>query len=473
MDSETDLSGQTMNEDLKKYYQFLKWFLILIIIESAFLITSINKELLLFKILINYLFLLATIPFIQEKISKGKIDIFSPISIFSFFYLLLFGIRAIDLIYFRPEDLRADEKFYIYSLIYAIVGLHFFQLGYFSKLGRVFFQRNKFIPDQWSETKFKLILFIYTAISLFAFLVMIHLSGGFTSYFRNIHNAMVGITSGKTFVFISVLLINIPLLIWFCCNIEQKRSFIFFSIFFLFASILLISLGERGHFITLIISLSICYHYLKKKIHLFSIVSISTLLILFLVVYGQYREFTSQSYKIKRAGFNVKIGLLSTYGYFINHFDQLRHVKDVVITVPDQLDFQMGKTFFNLLIKPIPSVIWENKPTGAGHLVTKYIYPKAFSLNVTVAPSLLAELYLNFHLIGIIIGFYIFGVLCKTLYDFLIKNYKNKNAVILYSISLPYVFNELRGDFSIVTSFLIFNLFFSFIALNYISKKTR
>jgi oligosaccharide repeat unit polymerase len=423
--------------------------------------------------LINYLFIVAILPFIYEKIVRGKVDIFSPKAIFSFFYLLLFGIRALDLLFFRPEVFLADEKYYVYALIYAIVGLHFFQIGYFSKLGQLFFRHKQFIPDNWSRAKFKIVLFSYSAISLISFLIIIKLSGGFSSYFSNIRNAMVGITSGKTFLFISVLLINIPLLIMFCYILEKKKSIFNFVIFFLFASILLASLGERGHFVMLIISLLICIHYLKRNIHSLSIVAISTALIIFLVIYGQYRDFTEKSHKIKKIGFDVNIGLLTTYGYFIGHFDQLRHVKDVVMAVPDQLDFQMGKTFLNLLVKLIPSAIWENKPQGAGQVVTKYIYPKAFNLNVTVAPSLLAELYLNFHIIGIIIGFFLFGVLCKSLYYFLIKNNKNKNAVILYSISLPYVFSELRGDFTIVTSFLIFNLTFSFVALNYISKKTR
>ena len=462
-----------MNDGLKKYYQFLKWFFMLIVAETIILIVSINHDFFFFKMLINYLFVAAIIPFIHEKITSGKIDIFSPIAIFSFFYLLLFGVRALDLLIFRPEDFQADEKYYAYTLIYAIIGLHFFQIGYFSKLGQLLLGRKKFIPDNWSDVRFKIILIAYSTISFLSFLLMIKLSGGFASYFSNIHNAMVRITSGKTFVFISVLLINIPLLIWFCYVIEHKRSVITFLLFFLFASMLLMSLGERGHFMTLIISLLICYHYLKKKIHSFPVVVMSTLLILFLVVYGQYRDFTAQNYKIKKAGFNVKIGLLSTYSYFIGHFDQLRHVKDVVIAVPDQLDFQVGKTFLNLLVKPIPSAIWKNKPRGAGQIVTKYLYPQAYNLKVTVAPSLLAELYLNFHIIGVILGFFLFGIFCKTLYYFLIKNDQNKNAVILYSICLPYVFSELRGDFAIVTSFLIFNLIFSFVALNYISKKIR
>ena len=234
---------------------------------------------------------------------------------------------------------------------------------------------------------------------------------------------------------------------------------------------LLISLGERGHFITLIISLLVCYHYLRKRVRLFHLFSLAIGLILFLVIFGQYRDFTEQSYKIKKSGLKLQVGVVATYHYFIGHFDQLRHVKDVIKFVPDELDFQYGKTFLNLLVKPIPSVIWEGKPQGAGSVITKTIYPKASSLGVTVAPSLLGELYLNLHVAGIILGMFLFGFIGKALYLFLLNNQQNRNVVIIYAICLPFVFSELRGDFTVVTSFLIFNLIFLIIALKYITVK--
>ena len=51
------------------------------------------------------------------------------------------------------------------------------------------------------------------------------------------------------------------------------------------------------------------------------------------------------------------------------------------------------------------------------------------------------------------------------------KNHKNKNGLLLYIFFLSYLTGELRGDFAVVTSFLIFNLVFLLIALNYITVK--
>ena len=170
---------------------------------------------------------------------------------------------------------------------------------------------------------------------------------------------------------------------------------------------------------------------------------------------------------------NYKLGLAFTYKKVVENFDQLIRVKDIVKYVPEKLEYQYGKTFFNLLLKPIPSRIWPEKPQGAGYYVTKSLYPKHFAANASIATSLLGELYLNFHIIGIVFGMFVFGFVVSGLYKFLVLNSPNFYAVILYSLCFPYFFSELRGDFAVVTSFWIFELIFLIIALNYVSKKEK
>lgn len=458
-----------MDNSLKSYTSFLVWFFILLVFESVVLLRIFGEDLFLFKLLVNYLFVLTAIALIFEKANKRALDPFSPLLIFSFFYLLLFGFRSLDLLTFRQSVIQDDQRYYIYALVYAILGLHFFYIGYFSKLGTLLFKNIKPVPKKWSNARFKIMLISYTLLSLFSFIIILKLSGGTSYYFRNIRDAMVSITAGKTIFFMLVLLIKIPLLIWFCSLVDRRRFSFSFLLYAGLAAFLLISLGERGHFISLLVSMMVCYNYLNKKVRLVSIFSVLLVLLSFLVILGQYRDFTERNYRIKKAGFNVRIGIAATYNYFIGHFDQLRHVKDVIKHVPDNLDFQYGKTFANLLVKPIPSAIWEGKPRGAGKIITESLYPKAQSLNVRIAPSLLGELYLNFHLAGVIAGMFLFGVFCKALYSLLIRSYESKNMVLLYAFSLPFVLSELRGDFSVVTSFLIFNLLCLVAALKYVT----
>lgn len=462
-----------MDDKHQNYFLFLKWFFFVIVLETVIVLNLVNSDLLLFKVLLNYLFLLAVVPLILEKINKDKIDLFSPIAIFSFSYIVLFGIVSLDLLIFRSEEIRKDEEFYTLALFYSVLGLHFFQFGYFSKLGRIFLKGEKRIPNTWSTTKLKILSITFSIISFSAFLIIVKMSGGFFYYFSNILQSMRNITTGSAVIFMCVLIVKIPVLIWLYYSLENKKFSFSFFFYLGFVIFLFVSLGERGHLMFLVLSMLICYHYVRKRLGVLQIFALTSILSLFLIVYAQYREFTAQAYNVKKAGFNINLGIAASYHNFVSNFDQLERVKDIVKYVPEKLNYQYGKTFFNLMLKPIPSRIWEGKPQGAGIVVTKSLYPRHYAAKASIAPSLLGELYLNFHVIGVIAGMFLFGVFAKGLYLLLYKHFHNRNFKIFYSFVLPTVFGQLRGDFAVVNSFLLFNLIFLLLSLNFITIKTR
>lgn len=460
-----------MNDSLKKNFLFLKWFCVFILFETVFLLISFNNEFFGYKVLINYLIILLILPIIYEKLTNNKVDIFSPIVIVIFFYFVIFVLVSSDLLFFRSDELRNDQKFYTHTILYAIISFHVFLLGYYSNLSKIFLKLrvNKF--KKVSNKRVEIVTCLYSFISFLSFFLIIKASGGFSYYVENIKGSMVNLLTGSAFLYMGVILIKIPLLIGFFIIIKKGKLPFSFILVFLFSSILLILLGERGHFVFLIVSMLVIYHYTKKRIRLIPVFMFALFLYLFLVMYGQYREFGLQKANKIEARENYKLGLAFTYKKVVENFDQLIRVKDIVKYVPEKLEYQYGKTFFNLLVKPIPSRIWPEKPQGAGYYVTKSLYPKHFAANASIATSLLGELYLNFHIIGIILGMFVFGFVVSGLYKFLVLNLPNFNAVILYSLCFPYFFSELRGDFAVVTSFFVFELIFLTIALNYISKK--
>ncbi len=460
-----------MNDALRKYYQFLKWFLLFIIFEAVILISIINSELFIFKVLLNYLFVLALVPIIIEKVKKGRIDIFSPLIIFEFFYLLLFGVPALDLVFLKPETIIQDKHFYSLALTYIVVGLHFFQIGYFSRFGSLLIKKKVISSRDWSIKKIKRLAIIFSLISTLLFFIVFKMSGGVAAYFMNIKHAMVNITTGSSFLFMGIILVKIPLLLWFCYNLKNNRFTFSFYIFLLFVIFLLMSLGERGPFMFLFVSMLVCYHYAKRQVNFFLIVTIGLCLLMFLTVYIQYRELTGKNINFQNINRHISFFNIKTYTNFIINFDQLERVKDMTKYVPERLDFQYGKTFFNLIFKPIPSRIWAEKPQGAGTVATKALYPNVFAAKVVFAPSIIGELYLNFHVIGIILGMIIFGIFLKMLHTMLIRKSENKNFIILYAILTPEILGQIRGDFAVVSSWLIFHLVFLYLALKFVTIK--
>lgn len=462
-----------MKKPLKIQFEFLKWLLLFSISETVILINIVNSDLIIFKLLLNYLFVAALVPIIIEKLKNGRIDIFSPFILFEFFYLLIFGLPALDLLVLKPELITQDNYYYNLAMICIALGLHFFQIGYFSKLGRLLIKKKPVNSYDWSIKKIKQLAIAFSLISLFAFLIVFQMSGGIAAYYLNIKNAIVKIATGSSLLFMAIILIKIPLLIWFCYNLKHKRFSISFYLFFIFVIFLLMSLGERGPFMFLFISLMVCYNYAKKRVNFFLMVTIGICLLMFLTIYIQYRELTGDKFKHQNISKHISYFNIKTYANFIINFDQLDRVKDMTKYVPKKLNFQYGKTFFNLIFKPIPSRIWSGKPQGAGTISTRALYPNVFAAKVTFAPSVVGELYLNFHILGVIVGLFFYGVLMKVLNVHKGLRKDDKNFMVFYAVIAPEIFGQIRGDFAIVNSWLLFHLFFLFFLLNYVKIKKK
>ena len=459
-----------MNDSLKKNFLFLKCFFVFIFFETTFLLSSYNKDFFGIKVLINYLFVLLVLPLFYEKYIKGKVDIFSPIVIVVFFYFIIFVISSIDLLLNRFDELQNEEKFYAYAIVYSIISFHAFLIGYYSNLSKIFLKIRVKRYQRHSVNKVFLVTLFYSAISFLSFFLIVKASGGLSNYIENITGSMVKLLTGSAFLYMGVILIKIPVLIWFGFQLKRGKFSILFLVYFVTASILLVFLGERGHFVFLIISLLVSYHYIKYRLKLIPVSIFALILYLFLLLYGQYREFGLKNTNRMENKERYRLGTVITYKKLVENFDQLIRVKDIIKYVPQKLDYQYGKTFFNLLFKPIPSRIWPEKPQGAGYYVTKSLYPKHFAANASIATSLLGEFYLNFHVVGIILGMFLFGLAVSGLYKILTFNLKEFYVIIVYSLAFPYIFSELRGDFAVVSSFFIFELLFLFLALNFIAK---
>jgi hypothetical protein len=73
----------------------------------------------------------------------------------------------------------------------------------------------------------------------------------------------------------------------------------------------------------------------------------------------------------------------------------------------DYSDWQYGSTYIASFTNFIPRGVWEDKPLGAGPLLTNFISPGAYELGRSNISSyttgLMSEIYMNFGYIGIII----------------------------------------------------------------------
>lgn len=168
-----------------------------------------------------------------------------------------------------------------------------------------------------------------------------------------------------------------------------------------------------------------------------------TIVILFglIVVFPILNLFRYAS-QIQQAVAKGSISNVISSSFLEGHFDAHQMFISIIRYVNDD-GITFGQQLLGCILFFIPRSLWPGKPYGTGYTVT---LAQGLSFNNVSAP-LIAELFVNFGLIGIIIGGFWAGMLV-TQWDKKYWNEKNRMSKIryIYPFSMFMFFFMLRGD---------------------------
>ncbi|MFO7179159.1 MAG: O-antigen polymerase [Pseudomonadota bacterium] len=124
--------------------------------------------------------------------------------------------------------------------------------------------------------------------------------------------------------------------------------------------------------------------------------------------------------------------------------------------VPHDSPLLLGSTYLRILLSPIPQVLLPfDKPTAAGRLNGQLF----FSVDAGIPVSSVTEAYWNFHVPGVLVIFFGFGVLAAYVFRFYLLNHTVPGVLALYSIYVLYFeFSSERLILFLQQSFGIFLL---------------
>jgi hypothetical protein len=118
----------------------------------------------------------------------------------------------------------------------------------------------------------------------------------------------------------------------------------------------------------------------------------------------------------------------------------------VIEVVPDNLGLQKGKTILPLFTNPIPRSILPQKDDfkPAGVIFKEYM--GHYHIRVGERMTLVGELFMNFHIFGVILGMFIFGSVTAFVQKKLYPKDKNPLMVLLYCLTLMGLIGQIAGD---------------------------
>jgi oligosaccharide repeat unit polymerase len=420
---------------------FLSSFFIFLI----FFLTFLKKKLDLFEI-INWVFLYYTIGFVgltlHTVIKKDS--------------------KILGLEYLGPIE---SNEILALTLFFLFLGLFGFLIGYYNRFGNVLSTIVPAPKNEWSVNRLKFVIIIYGLIGIFSFIGLVRSFGGVNEFLALKVSRSIFIKGSNKYLFIGITALKSSLFLWltFIIQSRKKIDLRFFSMYFLLVLGILFLLGGRSNLLSIFLTLLVLIHYLRtpvdiKKISIavFSILVIATTLWPFLengVIFS----------------FNILDNLYSK-----RNFDTVYNFAVLIQNMPENLEFQNGKTFVSALLSPFPSSVINSLGHNfqEAHIIfTKNFLPKFYENRVGVPVSFPGELYMNFGLLGILLGMIILGILGKGLYSYLRLYPDNKNVVLLYAISAYSIFYAfIGGNFSNILPKFILQIGYLLIAIIFINK---
>ena len=229
----------------------------------------------------------------------------------------------------------------------------------------------------------------------------------------------------------------IPILLFISHHFQKfKLRPALLSLFALFVvGFLATRLGQRGTALYIAISALMIVHYIWRRLPTTLIVAFAFGAMVMGNVLGSYRsnrDETTATMPGPTANFNAAETL-------VEHEDDRQRFAAMAVVLhhfPDRRDYLMGESWAAVATVPVPRWLWPEK--------TKYfvwrdtnIIPELVGRPVPV--NFLAMLYANFSWVGVVLGMGLLGVYQRGMYEWLLKNQKDKNVVVYYSLAVLYL----------------------------------
>ena len=414
--------------------------------------------------------ILATLAFPFAYISIYKESALQPITI----YAIVSSGYILGAVYLliekqsNPFHYHLDESsfpYFIKALLYVLVGIISFEIAYFSmrrtkNYQEIFMGRYSIniYPVRWEFA-----IVTLTFIGILGYYLFVKSSGGLLVLMRSIIlRNRLRTTDYYRLLFQFAQVAN---LLWFAFDKKAVKKITFWG-FTLLNLLMLASLGNRGAVLLFVIQLLVLdelrSEYSRLPIvrrRIKQLIKLIIFIVLFLAVGIGLLAWRQASISSVRGGiFSVDMILYNAAKFM--HVDtfmrfmlgganlaSIEAVATIIEATPNQMNYLWGRSFLWLLLMPIPRVIWPNKPTTLGIFVKRTLFDR-YAIGGGVPPSWIGELYLNFHVAGIIVGSVVFGYISAKIYTYYLQRREDPFVQVFYTYYFTvFVFNLVKTEF--------------------------
>lgn len=431
--------------------------------QSPFMPISNKSRLLIIGIIILYLFVVGIVNLLHKETSlifiyatfvAYIIALMFPIminqNIWGWFHPLVFislwtMIRTVlpsTLLYMNGLDYHKALPGYsmeelnhlvVYGIVLETIALIFIYFGYY------LMPKIRFPIIQWKKPK-NLIpkLIIVAVISTIALLVLSNAMGGIGNLLlqRGLTENMRASArlGGGHWNVIATLLIP-ACLVALAIKREVSQNPFYWLVFLYSLFLKFAESGSRSGVIVPIIMALMILMMQKKKIAYKRIITLGIIAVMIVGFLGEFRVSSRSASSLGDINLQMSLteALASGFDTFTEYSGASKGIYPIIAKVPNEEELLYGQSYLAILAAPIPSAIWPNKPEAGGKLVSTVFFSNPLS---GVPPGSVGEAFWNFHLIGVIFVFLVWGMFLKCLTHFYRVNANNESHLVLYVMTI-------------------------------------
>lgn len=404
---------------------------------------------------------LISIPSITQK----EFDPFTPLSLLFFIVLFSVTLRSIYIVFSEDSVIsfflenRSYDSLILGTLVIAL-SIFCYSLGYMyfnrSKYGKI----KKLLLDINNANKKRLNLVVFLALTTSTCFSIFYISQFSNSLTLETLSAKRFIQVGDSYTSLSYLIwgasiskyIFYILISYYYYGKFKLNSFLGYSMIIAGAESLIIPAfsSSRAAIIAIFLYVFFAYHTFKKPLKISNLIYILMLVLFILTFFGGLRAVSQ--------GQADGLGDIFNLDRVLEAVLKNRNLLDVSKTgyiienIPEKLDFQYGSTLLAWLVGFVPRSLWEQKPAiSLGPLIGKAIYDDPSTRITGTPPGFIAELYLNFGYLGIIVGMAILGAFVRVVQFTFSEELQNKNifaSMVYFFVIFNFSFRLFSGNFS-------------------------
>lgn len=407
--------------------------------------------------LLTLLGVLLVAPILLPVLRGSTIEVLQPLHVFLAGYAMFLFVRPLYILVY--EDFRflnsrlgGGPSMIVPALLYAIVGLVACYGGYYSPLGGRCAAALAPPMEQVSARKIRdwgLGVILIGGLLYSLFLWQSRSMAG-NPYHQSTAYFYLGIDLAGAGLFITFFWIR---------TVRNPAPKLLYAGAAICACVLFASMGSRYRLVYLVLSLYAGYHLFSKSrprwgVALLSVPSALVVVAAIGWLRGGARQITADAWQ--------KYDLVGSLHRFFSSSGDLTAfdvLTKILREVPGTLPYQSGHTLLGILTQPIPRLLWPDKPLPTETVVNRALFAESGPVRIGSgwAWTMPGGFHIEFGLAGVLLGMFLFGVLCRTLWVYH-RNHDTVMSQMILAVSLPAILLFQRGGITVndTTWYLIY-----------------